>query len=118
MTLQMHTLSLANNSSHQVSKINPQLRQPYFSDTEALTSTGETVSEIIDRAMAGANVSDSAGEESAREESTEQFGFIHELNYPEIVVRRVKHSRICEKTNERKEITLMVQCFARMPIWL
>ena len=51
----------------------PTAEAAYFSDTEALTSTGETVCEIIGRVMAEANVSVSAGEESAGEEYTEQL---------------------------------------------
>ena len=70
----------------------PTAEAAYFSDTEVLTSTGETVCEMIDRVMAGPNISISDGEES-----TEQFNFIHELNHPEIVVRRVQYSKFAKK---------------------
>ena len=51
--------------------------------------------------MAEANASISAGEESAGEvsageEYTEHFDFIHDLNYPNIVVHRIKHSEFAK----------------------
>ena len=58
----------------------------YFSDTEAMASTGETVCQIIDSILVGAT------EVETVSETAEQYEFIHDLNHPEIAVRRVKHS--------------------------
>ena len=88
----------------------PPAEAGYFFDMEAMSSTGETVCQIIDSILVGATEGETVSE------SAEQYEFIHDLNHPEIAARRVKHSEFPK--NPMKPITSMVQCFARMLIWL